>query len=82
MMTKKIPANELPIHRWFPADKGQPYLARIGDLPMVFFGRSMDAAVQSAQTFIDAEVAKHRAAAERAARLASPRAAAQQDQDA
>lgn len=66
------PIGDLRIRLWAPLDNRDPYTARIGNLPMVFFGESPMAAHAAADTWRKEEVAKHQAKeARKTARIAA-----------
>lgn len=77
---RRVGILDLPIHTWMPLQKGKPYLARIGDLPIEFRAATAFAAHKLAEEWRRAEVAKverqTEAARKRAEALKSAREAA------
>ena len=56
---KKIPTQDLPIYTWSPDQDGQPHIALIGDLPVIFTGATSEVAQSRADKFRADEMAKH-----------------------
>ncbi len=50
---------DMPIHVWMPMTEGQPYLAKIGNSPVLFKGPSPFAVTRAADKWRREEVAKH-----------------------
>lgn len=69
---KRVPITELPIFTYQPMQAGRKYLAKIGNLPMVFKGDTVEQAKAEADAWRHAEYAKEKkASAAKAARAAA-----------
>ena len=55
---RRVGILDLPIYTWQPLQKGKPFLARIGDLPMEFRAPTAFAAHKLAENWRREEVAK------------------------
>lgn len=55
----QVPTESLPIYTWSPDQDGQPHVATIGNLPVLFRAPSSDAAAEKARDFRRAEMEKH-----------------------
>jgi hypothetical protein len=73
MKAPKIAITEAPIHVFKPMSEGQPFLARIARLPMIFEAPTAIGAKKAAVRWVAEEHAKHERAKMRAAERASPR---------
>lgn len=72
----KAPITELTIRTWSPTRNGDPCIAMIAGLPMVFYGKTPMQAYRAANEWRQAESAKEaRRAQNTATRLAAAKAA-------
>lgn len=55
---RRVGILDLPIHTWMPLQKGKPFLAKIGDTPMLFKAPTAFAAARIADQWRRDEVAK------------------------
>lgn len=75
---RRVGILDMQINVWMPLSDGQPYLAKIGDTPMLFKGSSPFAVTRAADNWRREEVAKHERQRENAQRRAEALRAARE----
>lgn len=69
-MGERMTILEMPIYTWMPMNPGRPYLAKIGDTPMLFQGPTAFSVAKAADQWRRDEVAKVQKRGENARRRA------------